>query len=66
MNMESISVHDRVAPVAKSPLDSARGRRRSPGMIRISPEDISDRMNEYLREMQTKLHTIQQKTILVK
>ncbi len=66
MNMESISVHDRVAPVAKSPLDSARGRRRSPGMVHISAEDISDRMNEYLREMQINPQLIKQKTILVK
>lgn len=54
MNMESISIYDRVAPIAKSPLDSARGRRRTLGKIHISQDDITERMNEHLRELQFK------------
>ncbi len=42
----------RVAPIAKSPLDAARGRRRSPGMVRITEEELADRLAEYLREAQ--------------
>ncbi len=42
----------RVAPIAKSPLDAARGRRRNPGMIRLTEDDMAERLTEYLREVQ--------------
>ncbi len=48
--MESIKVHDRVAPIAKSPLDSARGRRRCYGSYRH--EDVTDKLYEFVRTMQ--------------
>jgi hypothetical protein len=50
--MESISRFDRVAPIAKSPLDAARGRRRSPGMVHINYEELIERINEIIREQQ--------------
>ncbi len=50
--MESISISGRVAPIAKSPLDSARGRRRNCGMVRINEEDIKERLYEIIRESQ--------------
>jgi hypothetical protein len=48
--MESISLFGRVAPIAKSPLDAARGRRRSPGMVHLNQEELADRLAELLRE----------------
>lgn len=48
--MEAIKIQDRVAPIARSPLDSARGRRRCYGTYRH--EDANDRLYEFIRIMQ--------------
>lgn len=50
--MESISRCGRVAPIAKSPLDVARGRRRSPGMVCFNHEELAERITEIIREQQ--------------
>ena len=50
--MDGICMSGRVAPIAKSPLDAARGRRKSPGLVRITEEELADRLVEYLREAQ--------------
>jgi hypothetical protein len=42
--MESIGTDTRVAPIARSPLDSARGRRNRGGRIMPSPSSVSKRI----------------------
>ncbi len=56
--MEAIKISDKVAPIARSPLDAARGRRRHHSSCRTPQEfqeELCDRLIEYLRTQPNKI-----------